>query len=83
MTTKPKIEEALREAIIAQPDVILDDKDVMHALIAANPDDPAADDPRLVMGGCAVGANGASDGGPVGLMFLVLGTVLALRRRRD
>ena len=36
MTTKPKIEEALREAIISQPDVILDDKDVMHALIAAN-----------------------------------------------
>ncbi len=36
MTTKPKIEDALRAAIIAQPDVILDDKDVMHALIAAN-----------------------------------------------
>ena len=36
MTTRPKIEQALREAIIAQPDVILDDKDVMHALIAAN-----------------------------------------------
>ena len=36
MTTKPKIEDALREAIIAQPNVILDDKDVMHALIAAN-----------------------------------------------
>ncbi|MGA9411442.1 MAG: DUF484 family protein [Roseobacter sp.] len=36
MKTEPKIEEALREAIIAQPDVILDDKDVMHALIAAN-----------------------------------------------
>jgi uncharacterized protein YigA (DUF484 family) len=36
MTSKPKIEEALREAIISQPDVILDDKDVMHALIAAN-----------------------------------------------
>ncbi len=33
MARKPKIEEALREAIIAQPDVILDDKDVMHALI--------------------------------------------------
>lgn len=36
MTTPPKIEGALREAILAQPDVILDDKDVMHALIAAN-----------------------------------------------
>ncbi len=36
MTTKPKIEDAVREAIIAQPDVILDDKDVMRALIAAN-----------------------------------------------
>ena len=36
MSSKPKIEEALREAIIAQPDVILDDKDVMDALIAAN-----------------------------------------------
>ncbi|MFK7743534.1 MAG: DUF484 family protein [Roseobacter sp.] len=36
MTTTPKIEIALREAIIAQPDVILDDKDVMRALVAAN-----------------------------------------------
>ncbi len=36
MGTKQKIEDALREAIIAQPDVILDDQDVMHALIAAN-----------------------------------------------
>lgn len=36
MTTTPKIEDALREVIIARPDVILDDKDVMHALIAAN-----------------------------------------------
>ncbi len=36
MTSKPKIESALRDAIISQPDVILDDKDVMHALIAAN-----------------------------------------------
>jgi len=36
MKTEPKIEDALRKAIIAQPDVILDDKDVMHALIAAN-----------------------------------------------
>ena len=36
MTSRPRIEDALREAIIAQPDVILDDKDVMNALIAAN-----------------------------------------------
>jgi uncharacterized protein YigA (DUF484 family) len=36
MSSSPKIEDALREAIISRPDVILDDKDVMHALIAAN-----------------------------------------------
>ncbi|MDW3183668.1 DUF484 family protein [Roseobacter sp.] len=36
MSSSPKIEDALREAIISQPDVILDDKDVMNALIAAN-----------------------------------------------
>lgn len=36
MSSKPKIEDALRQAIISRPDVILDDKDVMHALIAAN-----------------------------------------------
>lgn len=36
MSTKPKIEDALREAILARPDVILDDKDVMRALMAAN-----------------------------------------------
>ncbi|WP_298843187.1 DUF484 family protein [uncultured Roseobacter sp.] len=36
MTTKPKIEDALRAAIISQPDVILDDKDVMSALVTAN-----------------------------------------------
>ncbi|MEO0391551.1 MAG: DUF484 family protein [Pseudomonadota bacterium] len=36
MTSTPKIEDRLREAIISQPDVILDDKDLMHALIAAN-----------------------------------------------
>ena len=36
MTSTPKIEDALREAIIARPDVILDDKDVMRALISAN-----------------------------------------------
>lgn len=36
MSSSPKIDDALREAIIAEPDVILDDKDLMHALIAAN-----------------------------------------------
>ena len=36
MSSSPKIEDTLREAIISQPDVILDDKDVMRALIAAN-----------------------------------------------
>lgn len=36
MSSSPKIEDALRQAIISQPDVILDDKDVMNALVAAN-----------------------------------------------
>ncbi|WP_299550568.1 DUF484 family protein [uncultured Tateyamaria sp.] len=36
MSSQPKINDALREAIISRPDVILDDKDLMHALIAAN-----------------------------------------------
>ena len=36
MSSNPKIEDSLREAIISRPDVILDDADVMHALIAAN-----------------------------------------------
>lgn len=36
MTSGPKIDDALREAIISRPDVILDDKDMMQALIAAN-----------------------------------------------
>lgn len=36
MTPNQKIEDAVRHAIIAHPDAILDDKDVMHALIAAN-----------------------------------------------
>ncbi|CUH67618.1 hypothetical protein TG4357_03108 [Thalassovita gelatinovora] len=34
--SKPKINDQLREQIISQPDVILDDQDLMHALIAAN-----------------------------------------------
>ena len=36
MSSQPKIDNALREAIISRPDVILDDKDLMHALIATN-----------------------------------------------
>lgn len=36
MSSEPKIDDALREAIISRPDVILDDTDVMQALIAAN-----------------------------------------------
>ncbi|MFG6590549.1 DUF484 family protein [Sulfitobacter sp. 1A12157] len=36
MSSSPKIDDALREAIISAPDVILYDSDVMQALIAAN-----------------------------------------------
>ena len=36
MSKSAKIDDALREAIIRTPDVILDDQDVMQALIAAN-----------------------------------------------
>lgn len=36
MSTSPKFDDALREAIIQRPDVILDDHDLMQALIAAN-----------------------------------------------
>ncbi len=36
MSSQPRIDDALREVIMSRPDVILDDKDVMHALIAAN-----------------------------------------------
>ncbi len=36
MSSKPRIEDTLREKIITQPDVILDDQDLMRALIAAN-----------------------------------------------
>jgi uncharacterized protein len=36
MTVKPKIDGAIRAAILSQPAAILDDKDVMHALISAN-----------------------------------------------
>ncbi len=36
MSSSPKLNDSLREAIFATPDAILDDQDVMHALIAAN-----------------------------------------------
>jgi len=36
MSTNPRMDDSLREKIISQPDVILDDKDLMRALIAAN-----------------------------------------------
>lgn len=36
MSSSPKLEHDLRAAILAEPDAILDDQDVMHALIAAN-----------------------------------------------
>ncbi len=36
MSSSPKFNDTLRQAILAKPDAILDDHDVMHALIAAN-----------------------------------------------
>ena len=36
MSSSPTLDNTLREAIIATPDAILEDRDVMHALIAAN-----------------------------------------------
>ncbi|MFD1160094.1 DUF484 family protein [Roseovarius aestuarii] len=36
MSSKPELEDTLREHIIAQPDVILEDQDLMRALVAAN-----------------------------------------------
>ncbi|MCR9147469.1 MAG: DUF484 family protein [Rhodobacteraceae bacterium] len=36
MSTKPLMNDTLREKIIAQPDVILEDQDLMRALISAN-----------------------------------------------
>ncbi len=36
MSSKPDMNTALRERIISQPDVILEDQDLMRALIAAN-----------------------------------------------
>jgi uncharacterized protein YigA (DUF484 family) len=36
LSNTQRIEDSLRETIITRPDMILDDKDLMHALIAAN-----------------------------------------------
>lgn len=36
MSSKPEMDDTLRERIIAQPDVILEDQDLMRALINAN-----------------------------------------------
>ncbi len=36
MSSTPKMDDKLRERIISQPDVILEDQDLMRALIAAN-----------------------------------------------
>lgn len=36
MSSEPKISDAVRAAILSQPNVILDDPDVMNALVAAN-----------------------------------------------
>ena len=36
MTGNPRIDDDLRETIISLPDVILEDQDLMRALIAAN-----------------------------------------------
>ena len=36
MTGNPRIDDDLRETIISRPDVILEDQDLMRALIAAN-----------------------------------------------
>nr|WP_136440217.1 DUF484 family protein [Pacificoceanicola onchidii] len=35
-SSSQRIDDSIRETIISQPDIILDDKDLMHALIAAN-----------------------------------------------
>ncbi len=36
MSSNPKLEDNLRAAILAKPDALLDDKDLMQALVAAN-----------------------------------------------
>ena len=35
MSSKPRIDDTLRERIISEPDVILDDTEMMRALIAS------------------------------------------------
>ncbi|MCT4558214.1 MAG: DUF484 family protein [Pelagimonas sp.] len=36
MSTRKRIDDSIRESIISRPDMILDDQEMMHALIAAN-----------------------------------------------
>jgi len=36
MTSKPLMDNHVREKIIADPDVLLEDQDIMRALVAAN-----------------------------------------------
>ncbi|MCH2094392.1 MAG: DUF484 family protein [Rhodobacteraceae bacterium] len=36
MSTSPKIDETLRDTIMSRPDIVLDDTDLMKALVAAN-----------------------------------------------
>ncbi len=36
MSSRPKLEDTLREKILAAPDAVLEDKDLMNALVAAN-----------------------------------------------
>ena len=36
MSSDPKLKDSLRAAILAEPDAVLDDKDLMQALVAAN-----------------------------------------------
>ena len=50
MSSKPRIDDTLRERIISEPDVILDDTEMMRALIAANERE--------------IGAVGGAGGGP-------------------
>ncbi|MEP2641941.1 DUF484 family protein [Roseobacter sp.] len=52
MSSTPKMDDALRAVILSQPDVILDDKDVMNALVGAN--DRAMGDNVVDMRGIAM-----------------------------
>lgn len=36
MSSSPKLDDALRDAILSKPDAVLDDSDLMHALVSAN-----------------------------------------------